>query len=197
MKVTDNYRKHKNKNPIQRYLLNKFYEDLILAIKPLNIKTVLDAGCGEGFTLTRLSVNKIGKKLEGVDFSEDSILIGKKIHPHITLNIGDIYKLPYKNDSFDLVISTEVLEHLSKPEEAFREILRVSKKYCLLSVPNEPFFRIVNFLRGKNITRLGDDIDHINHWSSKSFQEFIKREKIKILKKKTPFPWAIILIEKM
>lgn len=253
MKVTDNYRKHKSNNPVQKFLLGNFYGNLISIIRDLDDSgpnfakatmgkqarmttkrdsiallqndnkedrndegenrndeggnddsgqarmtgRILDAGCGEGFTLNKLFQNKIGSKLEGIDFSKDAISLGKKIHPHLSLRQGDIYKLPYKDNSFDLVLSTEVLEHLKEPEKALKEIIRVSKKYILLSVPNEPFFRLSNFLRGKNITRWGDDIDHINHWNPKSFQEFIKREKVKIIKIKKPFPWTMILVEKI
>lgn len=199
MKVTDNYKKHKNKNPLQKFLLNKFYNDLIEMLNQVQHDKykVLDAGCGEGFTLNKLSQNKIGEKLEGIEFSKDAVEIGKKLHPYLSLKQGDIYKLPYKDNSFDLVLSTEVLEHLKEPEKALKELIRVSKKYILLSVPNEPWFRIANFLRGKNITRWGNDIEHVNHWSKRHFREFVRGENIKILKSKTPFPWTMMLLEKI
>src|SRR3989344_3585464 len=203
MKITDNYKKHKNNNPLQKYLLNNFYKSLIEMLKQVQhdkdyvIKTILDAGCGEGFTLNKLYQEEMGEELEGIDGSEEAISIGKKIHPHLSLKRASIYKLPYKDSSFDLVLSTEVLEHLEEPEKALKEIIRVTRKYILLSVPNEPFFMLSNFLRGKNITRWGNDIDHINHWSARSFEKFVEHEKVKIIKVKTPFPWTVVLIEKI
>ncbi len=197
MKKTDNCVKHTSKNPLQKILINNFYNYLISVVRDLEINSVLDVGCGEGFTLNKLYEEKIGKKLEGVDFLEKAVEIGKKLHPHLTLNRGDIYKLGYKNDSFDLVMATEVLEHLEDPKKGLEELTRVSKKYLLLSVPNEPFFMGANLLRGKNLSRFGNDIEHIQHWTSKSFQQFtIQNSEFRILKVRQPFPWTMLLLKK-
>ena len=73
MKITDNYKKHKNNNPLQKYLLNNFYKSLIEMLKQVQhdkdyvIKTILDAGCGEGFTLNKLYQEEMGEELEGID----------------------------------------------------------------------------------------------------------------------------------
>ena len=196
MKKTDNFVKHTSQNPLQKLLINNFYNYLVSAVKDLEINSVLDVGCGEGFSLNKLSEEGIGKKLEGIDFLKTAIEIGKKLHPNITLNQGNIYKLEYKNDSFDLVMATEVLEHLEDPKKGLKELIRVSKKYLLLSVPNEPFFMGANFLRGKNLSRLGNDIEHIQHWTSKSFQKFVESQRVKVISKHHPFPWTMLLLKK-
>lgn len=196
MKLPSNYQKHTSKNPIQKFLINNFYETLLKLVFKLNIETILDAGCGEGFTLTRLKKEGVGKHLEGVDYSLNAISLGKKNYPSLSLKQGDIYNLPYSDNSFDLVICSEVLEHLKYPEKALEEIVRVSKKYCLLSVPNEPLFMISNFLRGKNLSRWGNDIEHINHWSKSSFEKFVENKGLNLLVIKTPFPWILVLGEK-
>ena len=149
MSQTTNYLKHANKNPIQRFLIENFYRQLINILKPIKPIRILDVGCGEGETIVKLKQTRIGKTLEGVDKSEDALHIGRKIYPGINVESGDIYKLPYKDDSFDLLICTEVLEHLKNPRKALAELRRVSSKYVLLSVPNEPFFIMANLLRGK------------------------------------------------
>lgn len=194
--ITDNYRKHNPKNPLQKYLINKFFERFIATIKFTKINSVLDVGCGEGFTMKKLKNAKIGKSWEGIEYLDRAIEIGKKIHPDLKIIQGDIYSLPYKVKLFDLVVCTEVLEHLEYPKKALLELMRVSKKYVLLSVPNEPWFMIGNFLRGKNLTRLGNDIEHIQHWSSGSFAKFVKVKGVKIVDRKTSFPWTIILLKK-
>jgi len=197
MQTTDNFRKHTSKNPLQKLLINNFLNSLLAVIKDLRIDSVLDAGCGEGFTLDKLHENKIGEKLEGVDFLKTAIELGKKTHPHLKLRQGNIYHLPYKDNSFDLVICTEVLEHLKDPKKALSEIQRVALRYVILSVPNEPFFMMANFLRGKNITRFGNDIEHIQHWTNKSFQKFSTlNSQLSILKVRHPFPWTMLLLEK-
>jgi SAM-dependent methyltransferase len=186
--------KHMSRNPVQRFLINNFFSELITLVKKLRVDSILDAGCGEGFTLNRLLTNGVKvKKIEGVEYSEEVIGLSKILFPDLKIKNGSLYKLPYKNNSFDLVICTEVLEHLGAPTKALREILRVSKKYVILSVPNEPFFRISNFLRGKNLSRFGNDQEHINHWGYWSFTKFLKENCVKIQIIKLPFPWLLIL----
>lgn len=190
--TTDNYRKHTHRNPIQRYLIDNFYKALFAEVKKRKPKTVLDVGCGEGFTLERLRKQNIGEKLEGVDFLKTAIEIGKKAHPELHLKEGTIYDLPYKDKSFDLVICSEVLEHLEDPKKALSELERVAKKHIVLSVPNEPWFMLANFLRGKNWSRWGNDIEHINHWSSKGFKKFVET-KFKVLTVRRPFAWTLVI----
>ncbi len=88
--------------------------------------------------------------------------------------MGSIYGLPFVNHEFDLVICTEVLEHLNAPILALQEIRRVSAKYCMLSVPNEPIWRFLNITRGAYITNLGSTPAHVNHWSIGSFQQYVR-----------------------
>ena len=193
--ATDNYRKHTTKNPLQKMFINRFLKALIIELKRLHPKTILDVGCGEGFTLAKIRKANIGKHLEGVDFLDRAIELGKQTHPYLSLKQGNIYKLPYKDNSFDAVICTEVLEHLEQPEKALKELYRVTRKYCIISVPNEPIFRTANFLRGKNISRWGNDIEHIQHWSKKGIVSFVEKYfKIRVVR--TPFPWTLLVAEK-
>lgn len=195
MNNTSNFRKYTSRNPIQKYLVNNFLKTLFLCIDNLKIKKVLDAGCGEGFVLSEFKKRKIGDYLEGIDFSEEALNTGKKLFPYLSLKKGDIYNMPYENNTFDIVICTEVMEHLKEPEKVMDEVVRVSKKYCLFSVPNEPLFMISNLLRGKNISMLGNDIDHVQHWSSRDFESMI-RIRLDVLDVKKPFPWTIVLSKK-
>lgn len=193
--TTDNYRKHTHKNPIQRYLIANFNRTLLEEIRKRNPKTILDVGCGEGFTLDLIEKEGIKAKLEGVDFLKTAIDIGKKERPHLNLKVGTIYDLPYKDNTFDMVICSEVLEHLEDPKKALDELQRVTKKYVVLSVPNEPWFMLANFLRGKNWSRFGNDIEHINHWTVWAFKKFVST-KFYILSVRNPFAWTLITAEK-
>jgi len=194
--LSTNFTKHMSKNPIQKFLINNFYSSLISLAKPLLPKTILDAGCGEGFTMDKLSKNGIGEKMEGIEYSKEVINLGKKLFPNLIFKDGSIYDMPYKDNSFDLVVCTEVLEHLEQPAKALQEMLRVSKKYLIVSVPNEPFFMLGNFLRGKNLACLGNDMGHINHWNTFSLKKYLTQNKVKVKKVISPFPWIAVLGEK-
>lgn len=194
--LSTNFAKHTSKNPLQGLLINNFYSTLVTTIKPLNPKNILDAGCGEGFTLLKLVEKGIGKKLEGIENSQLAIDLSKKVNPQLTIKHGSIYSLPYKDGSFDLVISTEVLEHLDDPKKGISELIRVSNKYLLLTVPNEPWFTMQRILRGKNLLHLGAHPEHVNHWTKNSFEKFLKKNKLNIKKTKLPFSWTMVLAEK-
>jgi hypothetical protein len=64
--------------------------------------------------------------------------------------------------------------------------------WVLLSVPWEPVFRGLNLLRGKNITRLGNDPDHVNHWGRLGFGKFVST-RFDIVTSPEVFPWTMLL----
>jgi|SRR3989344_731336 len=196
MPETTNYLKHSSTNPLQRFLIDNFYRRLLQTIKPIRARKILDVGCGEGFTLVKIKQARIGEIYEGIDNSSAALKLGKKLYPKLNINKGDIYNLPYNDASFDLVICTEVLEHLEHPEKAVKELARVAKKYIVISVPNEPFFILSNFLRGKYLRTFGNHPEHINHWTAQGFKKFIRKNKIKISCARYPFPWTLVLARK-
>ena len=193
---TTNYEKHTTKNPVGKLFLNNFLNTVVKTIRPLNIETVLDVGCGEGFTLARLKKEKIGKLYEGIEYDESAIELGIKLYPSLRITKGDIYNLSYKSNSFDLVVCTEVLEHLENPKKAYRELIRVSRKYVLLSVPNEPFFTIQRIARFQNILHLGAHPEHIQHWSAPAFTKFVHVRGVKLITRKFPIPWTMVVVKK-
>ncbi|HUQ85843.1 MAG TPA: class I SAM-dependent methyltransferase [Candidatus Limnocylindrales bacterium] len=201
MLTTDNYEKNtvgaslRKFSFLQRFLIDNFNKILISEVKKLKPSSILDAGCGEGFTLKRLKDAGIGKKLEGFDYLDRAVKLGAKQYPGLNIKKGDIYKINSKANSFDVVICSEVLEHLERPEDAIRELIRVSKRYLVLSVPQEPLFMLGNLLRGKNVRRFGNDIEHINHWSNGSFVKFVSKH-LKVKQNITPLPWTLLVAEK-
>ncbi len=191
-----NYQKHQTKNPVQRFLIDGFYRAFFACAREASPVRILDAGCGEGFTLHKLREERIGKTSIGIEYSSDSRRLGKKLFPEVDIRPGDIYHIQWKRDSFDLVVCTEVLEHLTDPSKALLELGRVSSAHILLSVPNEPWFMLSNFLRGKYLSRWGNHPEHINHWSTAAFIRFVEGHGYTIQKIAHPFPWTVILAKK-
>lgn len=175
--------------------MNNFRNVLIEQIKQLHPESILDVGAGEGFTLEALRLRKIAKKLEGIEYMDEALTLAKKLHPEVHIKKGNIYELPYKANSFDIIICTEVLEHLEEPDKALDELKRVTKKYIIISVPNEPLFTIQRILRGKNVLKLGAHPEHIQHWTSGAFEKFVAT-KMTIIDAKTPLPWTMITAKK-
>lgn len=195
MLSTDNYKKHTTQNPVQKFFINNFLKTLLNEAGKLKPQSILDVGCGEGFTLENLRTNKIGQELVGIDLSKEAIQIGKELHPNLSLKPGTIYHIPFKPNSFDLVICSEVLEHLQHPEKALLELKRVTKNNCIISVPHEPWFMLANLLRAKNISRWGNDIEHIQHWSTPGINAMVGKY-FDVTAIKNPFPWTLLVTKK-
>lgn len=90
-------------------------------------KAMIDMGCGAGYGSNSLS--RLAKSVRGVDLSEEAIGHAKRRYsaPNLGYEIGDVTKLPFEDDSFEVAISFEVIEHLSRPEDLVVEAKRVVK----------------------------------------------------------------------
>ena len=95
-----------------------------------------------------------------------------------------------KKIEFDLVLCTEVLEHLERPDRALQELTRVHTPY-FLTVPSEPWFLHGRFIDIKNVSRFEIPIDHINHWTYGGFKKYVHSltEGGKYIPE--AFPWTI------
>src|SRR5262249_56974014 len=100
--------------------------------------------------------------------------------------------LTFADGSYDVVCAIEVLEHLERPGDALSEMSRVAGRALLLSVPNEPSWRISHMAAGKNLRALGNTPGHINHWSKRAFGDLVSNygrpEKIAGV-----FPWTLVV----
>ena len=192
-----NYQKYANPNPLQRWLLNRFQlriADLVVfSVGHKDTSScVLDVGCGEGYVLEYLRERLPQVRFCGVDLDSEALKLAKARNTDVPFHRGDVFNLPFVSGSFDLVICLEVLEHLESPGLAVEELARVSSRGLLVSVPNQPFFSLANFLRGKNWPTWGDDPEHVQRWWRRSFVSFMK-EKVAITRVVYSFPWVIVL----
>ncbi len=189
---TSNFAKHTNTNPIQKRLIDRFHNRITGIVKSLQPDSVLDAGCGEGFTSEIFLREMPALKLTGFDPHEPSVELSRMRNPRGEFLVADIYSMPFEDDSFDVVGCFEVLEHLHEAPRALAELARVAGGYVVLSVPHEPFFCLSNAARGKNldITPRGSDPDHRNFWSRETFGRFVDQE-MDVVELTGSFPWTI------
>lgn len=102
------------------------------AFKGLSIRNVLEVGCNIGNKLALLY--ELGlKDLTGVEPQNGAIKLGEKRYPFIKFHQGTIFKLPFDDDSFDLVFTSGVLIHIHPADlsRAMKEIVRVSRRWIL------------------------------------------------------------------
>ncbi len=188
--------KYLKTNFLSNFLLANFFGSIQKIITGLSgIQKVLEVGCGSGFSTFQLAEFFLNKHFEASDIDENLVKEAQQKNPSVKISQESVYDLQRENNSFDLIFCLEVLEHLEKPEIALSELSRVSAKYVLISVPNEPFWRILNMARFKYLKNFGNTPGHLNHWSKKEFASLVSKY-FKIKKIATPLPWTIILVER-
>ncbi|MGN6031404.1 MAG: methyltransferase domain-containing protein [Thermomicrobiales bacterium] len=189
---TSNYRKHMSENPVQRRLIDRFHKKITGIVSDLHPSTILDAGCGEGFVADIFFKAMPTVSITGFDVLEDSVKLAALRNPRGTFTLGDIYNIDHPDDSFDVVVCFEVLEHLHEPDRALKELARVARHAVVMSVPHEPFFCLANAARGKNLdqTPRGSDPDHRNFWSREAFGLFVAQE-LDLTTLTGSMPWTI------
>ena len=157
-------------NPLVRFIHNQRLNKILKIIpKEKNLK-ILDAGCGEGQLLSRIAKIR-GGELYGADATEVAIETARKKVAGVNFSLQNIDNLNYDDNFFDVVICTEVIEHISNYEKAIAELKRILKTGGLLimTFPNEPLailFRLI-FFRKPIIE------DHVNSFSPKMMKKIV------------------------
>ena len=121
-------------------------------------KRILDVGCGVGFLLAALKTWTRPESMSGCDFSEAAITASRKRFPGHKFFVQDIYQaIP---GSYDIVLCTEVLEHLLHPDRGIQNLYRAVRPggWLVVTVPNG---------------RVDNIIEHINFWSPESWGVFL------------------------
>lgn len=112
---------------------------------------ILDIGCGDS------------------EKSQFPLMKPNVIHADLNSNISqldivcDISNLPFKDDTFDIVHASHVIEHILNPCKAVRELKRVSKNYVVIIVPN-----------GARMY-FPEDPDHLFTWTKYTFKQFLEK----------------------
>ncbi len=193
--VGNAYDKYGSKNFIVRSLMQGFdsaLSDLVTKAAPTSIHEV---GCGEGYWVLHWSEQ--GKLARGSDFSSQVIELARtnakeRSASPALFEARSIYDLNAEQDSADLVVCCEVLEHLERPEDGLRALQRVVGRHLILSVPREPVWCALNLARGKYISDFGNTPGHIQHWSKSAFVRMVAKY-FEVVEVKSPLPWTMLL----
>lgn len=143
----------------------RFYEEVAERCASLAPRRIIDVGCGPG-TLLRLLVARLPGKPElvvGVDRSRAGIRRARKLLPEARWLVGDLNRLPADSERFDLVLCTEVLEHIREPRRAVDVLRRLCapEGRVAITVPD-----------GARDSWEG----HVNFWSEGELRDFLRPE---------------------
>jgi len=152
--------------------MDAFRRFLLSKIEPAQPSTLLDSGCGEGYLADELKRSFPGCRITGIDASEGAIDYAR-LHfgSSAELHVGDLFALPFPDRSFDVVVCSEVLEHLDDPARAFAELRRVARRRVVLTVPLEPWFKFFNDIARK--VGISEDPGHVQFWTHDGFKQFV------------------------
>jgi len=188
--VGNTYDKYATTNPIERRMMAGFFGALDDMLEGLEASTIVEVGAGEGRITEQLVERFPDATVVGLDLP-DSGLVGEWSDLDVPMFFGDVTRLPFADDSIDLVVGLEVLEHVPAPERALAEIARVCSGTAVLSVPREPIWRFGNIARGRYLRQLGNTPGHVNHWSARSFERIVGNQ-LDVERTARPLPWTMV-----
>jgi len=188
-------KKYANRNPIHQLALRRFFDRLAGEIAEMSPSTVLDFGCGEGLFLREIEARgAVLNDYLGVDLREDALETARSLHPQYRFERSDLSRWNAPFTTFDLVVASQVLEHLPDPVGALEQLRDHCSGRLLLTVPTEPWFQIVNFLRGRHLARFGNHPEHVNRWSFEKFCSLVANH-AEIVRAYRVFPFTVVVAE--
>jgi len=166
--------------------------------------SVLEDGCGVGMYVNRLAA--YAQIVSGLEYDFDRASqagAANRVHPNAAILCAAGEELPFLDDSFDLVISHEVLEHVRDDRRAVQEMIRTLRPLgrALIFVPNRgyPFethgifwhkrylfgnIPLVNYLPRKLRDRL---VPHVRVYTASDLSSLFQGVPVRIIKKEIIF----------
>lgn len=124
----DYYHQGVTKNLLQRIWHTSKIKSFKQLVQYQKFTKILDVGCAGGFMTNKVFEVFPKAQISGIDPYPAAITYAQKRFPLIHFQIADAHKLPFNQDSFDLVICYETIEHVINPLQILQEMRRVIKK---------------------------------------------------------------------
>ena len=144
--------------------------DAILKKIPETTQKVLDLGCGDGFLSCRIAEK--GYQVTSFDLSLNRLKRFKEQAERLNIQQieGDIANVDLPTESFDLIVCSEVIEHLPNYKEVLSEVWRLLKKggYFIISVPNNQRLKIISCPHC--LKKFYED-DHVNSFTKETLSK--------------------------
>ena len=123
-------------NIVIQWLGNRLIRAIMSLMPKMEADTLsgLNVGCGEGQMISRLFQSGMRHKMTAMDIDPVRIAFANQHNPVCDYVRADIFHLPFKSQAFDYVIATEILEHLSNPSAALKEIAKLLKDNASLKL---------------------------------------------------------------
>jgi ubiquinone/menaquinone biosynthesis C-methylase UbiE len=167
--------------------------------KENQITTFADIGCAEGLYVKRIACFHNSTFCIGADISRAYVDAAKRSDNVLNVEyiLCDAGNLPFKDNSIDVVLCSEVLEHIHNYGASLTELFRVAKKSLVISFPGHSYiYKIISKM--KPLKKIADslvlDVGHVSDVKLRDVQEFLK-DNPKCLKIKIGAALPLILYE--
>jgi SAM-dependent methyltransferase len=184
-------KKYSTRNPLVQRLISRWLRIVRLAVsQPRGV--LVDVGIGEGLALQRIIPSDCYPI--GVEYRRDKVRVAQERIALLGAVVADAGMLPLRDATADVTTCIEVLEHLGTPEPAVEELARITVRRCVVSVPWEPWFRLGNLGRGKNIRQIGNDIEHMQQFTPRRLERLLAQcfESVEVV---SAFPWLVAIAQ--
>ena len=134
---------HSYDAPLFQFWMKGFHQPVLQNIDFSKKVKILDVSCGTGELLLAMYTKDKNKNLRlyGLELSEGMLRRARhKLSKDIVLKTGDVHRLPFPSNYFDLVISTEAFHHYYGQKRALGELARVTKKGGTVIIVDVNFF---------------------------------------------------------
>ena len=161
-------------NPIRMAFYLELVDLCAQAHRDLSQARVLEVGAYYGYVLRRLAQRWPGVQLYGSEMHPAVVPIAKALCPRADVRQGDLVDLPF-DGPFDLLIMSEVLEHLVDPDAALERLVGLTAPggAVVVTVPNgREDHKAANQFSPEHHSYSG----HINFWSPESWGYFLQRQ---------------------
>jgi 2-polyprenyl-3-methyl-5-hydroxy-6-metoxy-1,4-benzoquinol methylase len=153
--------------------------ELVEALRPAR---VLDIGCGSGFLARRIRERWPATVVDGVDISSVALERARPYLEHgwqVDLDRGDV---PAASAGYDLVIASEVIEHLYDAAHALGEMARLMAPggHAIVTVPNVAYWRYRLDLVCGRLPLPADDDRHLHQFTARSLRDQARRHGLSV-----------------
>lgn len=160
---------------------------ILIALSRLKFNSMIDIGGAEGYKAALIR-DIFDATVRSCDLADQACIRAAQIYG-IPGESVDIHHLPYIDNSFDIVVSSETIEHVTDYKRAVRELYRICRGAVIITIPIESIARVSQFRSGKKPHA------HLHSFNEQSFNFISPPAKLvlsrRILSSWTRFPFIL------